>query len=149
MLYMLNELELMQNCLGNEDYFTKTTNKMNSKITLLLIVVAVALVAVVTCPDKEAHQNAIMDEINTSMSKEISENIGDSNLEIGLSLLGGTIASKLLTTVVESTLRVRNYFVFSTGEISVKGKSKTVSVGCFGHVFTFFDADDISDSMDE
>lgn len=122
---------------------------MNSKITLLLIVVVVVLVAVVTCPDKEAHQNAIMDEINSSMSKEISANMGDSDWEIGLSLLGGSIASKLLTTVVESTLRVHNYFVFSTGEISINGKSKPVSIGCFGHVFTFFDANDINKSMDE
>lgn len=96
---------------------------MNSKITLLLIVVVVVLVAVVTCPDKEAHQNAIMDEINSSMSKEISANMGDSDWEIGLSLLGGSIASKLLTTVVESTLRVHNYFVFSTGKYQWKIKT--------------------------
>jgi hypothetical protein len=61
--------------------------------------------------------------------------------------MGSALASSLIGGVLDGNLKVNNYFVFSTGELSYMGKNKMVSVGLLGHIFVFFEADDIKDYM--
>lgn len=121
------------------------------KVIYLVIVVAVVLVAVVTCPDKQAHRDAVMDEVNTAIGSQLKEStgLGDTELEQGLSLIGSTIASKMIESAFESSFKVNNYFVFSTGELTYDGQSKTVSVGFLGHVFTSLNAGDMKKAIGE
>lgn len=117
------------------------------KKLFLLIVVGVVLAAVVTCPDKAAHQAAVVDELNVAMNDKISESLEGNDFKKGLSFFGGAVASRIVNSLTESTLKVNNYFVFSTGEINAGEKTRLVSVGLFGHVYTLFSADDVKDSM--
>lgn len=120
---------------------------MNKALISLLILIVVVIGAVVSCPDKAAHQAALMDELNIAMQDKLLEKTGDSNVAKGVSLLGGSFVSMLFDNVLGTTLKTNNYFVFSTAEIAVAGRSRVVSVGAFGHVFTLFDADDVKEQM--
>lgn len=120
---------------------------MKKVLLSLLILIAVVLGAVVSCPDKAAHQSAIMEELNIAMQDKLLEKSGDSDEAKGLSLLGGSFVSMLFDNVLGTTLKTNNYFVFSTAEIGVGEQSRIVSVGAFGHVYTLFNADDVKEKM--
>lgn len=123
---------------------------MKKTISIILVCLFVlALVGVVTCPDKEAYQTAIKEELGDAVNESMNENlkIGNSKFEQGLAMMGSALASSLIGGVLDGNLKVNNYFVFSTGELSYMGKNKMVSVGLLGHIFVFFEADDIKDYM--
>ena len=107
---------------------------MKKLIIILGVALAIAGVAVGTCPDKAAHKNAIMAVIN----EKIFDSMHPSEGNEGFALLAGTLGSGIVGSVLETRLTVKNHFVFSTGSIKdLKGEEKCLSVGVFGHVFTF------------
>ena len=108
---------------------------MKKLILPLLILLALICTAVISCPDKQSHKDAIMAVINES----INDNLDPDNTDTtGLSQLFGSIGSGLVGILMDSQLSVDNYFLCSVGKISdPSGNPKTVSVGVFGHVFTF------------
>lgn len=110
---------------------------------------ALALVGVVTCPDKEAHQTAIKEQLGDAVNESMNDNLKLGNSKLGgkIAQIGSALASSLVGGVLDSSLKVNNYFVFSTGELSYLGEKKTVSVGLLGHVFVVFDADDLKEGL--
>lgn len=119
---------------------------MKKIITALVLVALVCAVAVVTCPDKQAHQDAIMSVVNTKINDELQTE--DTDLQ-ALSAWVGTLGSTLASSVVENRLTVKNHFLWSSGEFKdLEGNSSRVSVGVFGHVFTF-DREDLDRAMEE
>ena len=107
---------------------------MKKFLITLGVALAIAGVAVGTCPDKAAHKNAIMAVIN----EKISDSMHPSEGNEGFALLAGTLGSGVAGSILEARLAVKNHFVFSTGSIKdLKGEEKCLSVGVFGHVFTF------------
>ena len=128
------------------------SNLLNTKemkkffITLAILLVVLAGVGVVTCPDKQAHKDAIMsvinEKINESVSKDSSE--GDE----GIALFASSLGSGIVGYVLDNRLTVKNHFVFSTGELNkLDGTSERLSVGVFGHVFTF-SKEDLDKALD-
>ena len=115
------------------------------KFLSLVIVIAVVLVAAITCPDKQAHKDAVMEEMNGAINSAISDKVGklDSGLGSSLSKITSKVTSKVLGAAFDTAITVDNYFVFSVGKIDIDDKPKTVSIGAFGHVFTTFDANDL------
>ena len=92
-------------------------------------------VAVVTCPDKQAHKDAIMSVINEKINDELETD--DETLD-GFSAVFGTIGTGIVGHVIDNRLNVKNHFLWSEGELQdFDGESRRVSVGVFGHVFTF------------
>lgn len=119
---------------------------MKKVITVLVLIALVCAVAVVTCPDKQAHQDAIMSVVNTKINDELQTE--DTDLQ-ALSAWVGTLGSTLASSVVENRLTVKNHFLWSSGEFKdLEGNSSRVSVGVFGHVFTF-DREDLDRAMEE
>lgn len=116
-----------------------------------LCLFALVLTAVVTCPDKVAHETAVKEELNTYMGQAMKEklNIGESNFEQGMAMFGASIASSMFGSVLESSLHVKNNFIYSVGEMNILGNKKTVSIGAFGHVFVGFTADDLMEQLNE
>ena len=115
-------------------------------ITIAILLVVLAGVGVVTCPNKQAHKDAIMsvinEKINESVSKDSSE--GDE----GIALFASSLGSGIVGYVLDNRLTVKNYFVFSTGELNkLDGTSERLSVGVFGHVFTF-SKEDLDKALD-
>lgn len=106
------------------------------KKTLAFIVfIAIVLVGVVTCPPKDAHQDALMKLVNVALDTELSKNTS-SEEEKGWALLGSMIGSGIAELVIDKKLVIDNYFVCSIGRIVFEGEEKVVSVGLFNHVFT-------------
>lgn len=105
------------------------------------ILVAVVVLAVVTCPDKRDHKDAIMSVINERISEEIG---GDD----GWAALGATLGTSVSEWVLDKGLYVDNYFVCSIGKFNTGKEYKRVSVGVFGHVFTF-SKDDVDEVLKE
>ena len=61
-------------------------------------------------------------------------NAGEDN---GLSGIFAGIGSSVSAWVIEQGLTVENHFVYSVGKFNTGKEVQTVSVGVFGHVFTF------------
>ena len=109
---------------------------MKKLFIAIVVLLAIAGIAVLTCPDKAAHKEAIMsvinEKINESIGKEADE--GDE----GIAVFASSLGSGIIGYVLDNRLSVKNHFVFSTGEIRhLDGETERLSIGVFGHVFTF------------
>ena len=105
---------------------------------VLIVIIAVLIVgaaAVVTCPDKQSHKDAIMSVVNEKINDELKTD--DAEMQ-GLSALFGSLGSDIAGRIIDNRLVVRNHFLWSTGELQdLNGEYNQVSVGVFGHIFTF------------
>ena len=106
------------------------------KLLSFFVCTLIVLMFIVTCPDKQKHQEIIKSSLSERFDKKLSE---DSSTSSSLfSLLGSVITTNILDVFLSSELRVDNYFLFSLGVVSWQGEEKTVSLGVLNHVFTFF-----------
>lgn len=105
------------------------------KLLLIIVIIAIALVGVITCPQKDAHTDALMKLVNVALDTELSRN-AETEEELGFAMLGSVIGSGIAEIVIDKKLLVDNYFVCSIGRIVFDGEEKVVSVGFFNHVFT-------------
>lgn len=108
----------------------------------LLVLLGIAAVGVVTCPDKQAHKDAIMSLFNSKLNQELS---GEDD---GVAIFGAAIGSRIIEVVIDNRLDVKNYFVFSLGQLEKDGGPQTISIGVLGHVFTT-SKEEFSKSFDE
>ena len=98
---------------------------------------------VFTCPDRSDHEAAIQEVTKAWVDDKVDENLN------GITGVGGVFgdlinkAIKELTgfgtdKVISNFLDVKNYVICSVGRMTVgEGEQKMVSLGAFGHVFTF------------
>lgn len=104
-------------------------------IAIIAVLLVVGAAAVMTCPDKQAHKDAIMSVVNEKINDELQT---DDEEYQGLSALFGSLGSGIAGSVVDNRLVVKNHFLWSTGEFrNFDGEYQQVSVGVFGHIFTF------------
>lgn len=119
----------------------KSHTLRNGCIGLILVLAAMAVGLMATCPTEQAHREAITKEMNRFI-KESTDNQGDA-----WGIIGNIISQKIVGVVVDNLIEVDNYGVCSVGSITLKGKTHRVSFGILGHVFTF-DADDIQRALE-
>lgn len=93
---------------------------------------------VFTCPTKEEHKETIKANIVHAIESKVTEETSN-DTEFGLATLGTMFASSLVDYYLNSVLKVNNYLIFSTGELSIEGKKKSISFGILNHVFTITD----------
>ena len=107
---------------------------MKKILITLLILLGVGAVAVVSCPDRQDHKDAIMAVVSGAINDELqTSNKDEQEVSAFLGSIGSTVAGYLL----DNRLTVNNYFVFSIGELKdLEGVDQKVSFGLFGHVFT-------------
>lgn len=108
-----------------------------------LILAILFATMVFTCPDRQDHEAAIQEVTKAWVGDKVDENIS------GITGIGGAFgdlinkAIKELTgfgtdKIVSKYLDVKNYVICSVGSVNVgDNKDKMVSLGVFGHVFTF------------
>lgn len=109
---------------------------MKKKSTLsIVLLVALVVVAVVTCPDEQAHKRTIASALNGAVNEKIDQKVAGEDYGIIASMVGGALSKYAVDFVVESKVRVENHFVCSIGRMTWKGEEKVCSIGCFGHVF--------------
>lgn len=98
---------------------------------------------VFTCPDRQKHEEAIQEVTKAWVGDKVDENMGSIT---GMGGVFGDLINKALKEltgfgtdkVISSYLDVTNYLVCSVGRMSIgNNEEKMVSLGLFGHVFTF------------
>jgi hypothetical protein len=103
------------------------------KLLSVVIVLLVAVLMAMTVPDKQAHKEAMMKAVDEYVTEEAQDMLGDNVL----SKLGESVAVKTIELALNSKLEVHNYVLLNTTSVHLKGKDQLLSVGMFGHVFTF------------
>lgn len=119
---------------------------MKKALIAIIVILIVGVAAVVTCPDKQAHKDAIMAVVNEKINEELKTD--DAELQ-GLSALFGSLGSGIAGGIVDNRLVVKNHFLWSTGEFqNLDGEYNKISVGVFGHIITF-NKEDLDKAIDK
>ena len=107
------------------------------KLALFISALIIVVAAVITCPGKQAHSDALMKVANAVIDSEIygSDSLKTQDYQ-GWDIIGSLIGSKVANSLIDRYLNVSNYFVCSIGTVIYKDHKKVVSVGVFNHVFT-------------
>ena len=103
------------------------------KLIVFVIVLLIAVLMTMTVPDKQEHKEAMMKAINEFVEEEAEQRLGDNVL----AKLSKGVVVKTIETVLNSKLKVDNYYLFNTTHVRLKGEDQILSLGMFGHVFTF------------
>ena len=119
-----------------DDYLdSKRTHKSNIKtglIVTIVCIVALIVLALVTCPDKKKHVEVLKDRMSVVINEQAAVNENTSDLEaVGIALFNG-----LMGRMLDNYITVDDYALFSVGKSTIKGSEGVVSFGVFGHVFT-------------
>ena len=112
-------------------------------LVALLILAILFATMVFTCPDRADHEAAIQEVTKAWVGDKVDENLGSIT---GIGGVFGDLINKALKEltgvgtdkVISKFLDVKNYMVCSVGRMSISAdEEKMVSLGIFGHVFTF------------
>ena len=114
------------------------------KLLVVIIVLLVAILMALTVPDKQKHKDAMMAAVNEFVEEEAVDKLGDNIL----AKLGKGVVVKTVETALNSKLKVDNYYLFNTTHVRLKGEDQILSLGMFGHVFTF-DKQMLRDKLNE
>ena len=114
---------------------------MKKFFIIVIIIVLVAGVCVITCPNKQAHKDAIMELVNSKLNKEL-----DKSVEADGAVFVSALGSKIIEFVLDNRLEVKNYFVCSIGLLG--SEKKTITFGLLGHVFTTISKEEFSNLID-
>lgn len=114
------------------------------KYLLIIIVLLVAVLMVLTVPDKAKHKEAMMEAINEYVEEEAVDKLGDNVL----ARLGKGVIVKTIETALNSKLKIENYYLFNKTYVRLDGEDQMLSLGMFGHVFTF-DKEMIREKLEE
>ena len=104
------------------------------KLIAIIVILAVAVVMALTVPDKKTHRETMMKAINEYVDEEAA-NMGIA--DNGVTRAGKKVLTKTIEGVLTYKLEVSNYIFFNTTHARIGGQDKLLSVGLFGHVFTF------------
>lgn len=107
---------------------------MKALFYTLLIFIILSAVCAFTCPDKDAHKEALTEMMDEILNQEISEGLGIIGTD--LSLFDSLLGTEIGEWTIDSVLDVKDYFLFSIGYITYDGEKHPVSFGIFNHVFT-------------
>ena len=116
------------------------------KLFIFALIVGAGVLMFATCPDKKDHKEAIKAVVSNVIEEDISTL--PSGVEEVVDAVGLPIAGTVSDLVMKNKLKVNNYYLFSTGEITHKGETQMVSFGILGHVFTF-DEDDLREAINK
>lgn len=108
---------------------------MKAILIIILIVAVLGGVCVVTCPDQDAHTQALKNLLNEVLTEELSKDAA-SDEDAGWVMFGSMIGTGVGGMVIDNILNVENYFVCSIGTVTYDGETHIVSVGLLNHVFT-------------
>lgn len=98
---------------------------------LFMFLLAVALVAIVTCPGKDKHVDKIASTVSNVVDDE-TKGFG----KFAISLIDEFTGKDIVKHSVDKVITVDDYSLLSLGKVEWQGKEHITSVGIFGMVFT-------------
>jgi len=114
------------------------------KLIGVLILLMIAVLMVLTRPDKQRHQEAMLSAIEAYIDEESKDKLGDNML----AEISKGVVIKTAETALNLKLRENNYQLFNTTYVRLQGKDQILSLGILGMVFTF-DKDMIREKLEE
>ena len=103
------------------------------KLLSIIIILLIGIIMVLTRPSKEENREAMLKVVKEYVDEETSRAIGI-NL---FGRVGSDILVRTMGVLLDTQLKENNYYFFNTTSVYFKGKEQMLSVGLFGHVFTF------------
>ena len=104
------------------------------KLLVLILIVALAIFMVLTCPDKKAHKKAMMKAVTEYIDEESDERGFGKNI---LTDIGKGVVRSAASAAIDMKLKVDNYYLFNTTHINMNGEKRLLSVGLLVKVITF------------
>lgn len=123
---------------------------MKKSYFVLLVVLFIAIIMMITCPEKIAHKEKISEQFNAVLTNELKSSFENGNNVLGIAI-GSAVGSKYIDVLIEQNLVVDNYLVMSVGKITLDGTTYNITIGLFNHVYMLNNIDDIlgiSDPVD-
>ncbi|MDQ6530094.1 DUF4359 domain-containing protein [Flavobacterium sp. LHD-85] len=95
------------------------------------------LVTAFTNPGTEKHKEEVKLKMNAFLEKEIDKENTTSNNQMSEAggILGNALAQSMVNMLVDNIVSSSNYIIFSTTDVTVEGKTKTIGFGILGNVF--------------
>ncbi len=129
--------ESNDSCDANVPYAAEHVAQSNSGhgkscLTKLIILLLVVIALATTCPAKQEHKEAVMNELKSYIDNKTAESDDKASTAIG-----SFFVSSVLGWAMDSMIEVHNYGLCSVGEMHFQGQTKTVSFGILNHVFVF------------
>jgi len=121
------------------------TNRKMKKVLWIVVVLLVAVLMAVTAPGEEKHKEAMMKAVREYVDEE-AQNRGFA--DNGITQFGKNVVVQAVKTALNSKLKFDNYYLFNMTHVKLDGEDKTLSLGIFGHVFTF-DKDMLRENLEE
>ena len=88
-----------------------------------LAVIILGGVCVATCPDHDAHSEALKNLLNKTLTAELSKDVSTEE-DAGWAMFGSMIGTGIGGLVIDNILSVENYFVCSIGTITYGGETR-------------------------
>jgi hypothetical protein len=115
------------------------------KLKYLFIPVFIILAGILffTNPDNEMHKTFIKDKFVSIVNQKIDDEViktKDPNIKLFANLskkIFPDLGDKLITHMMDTHVRRKNYYVFSTVQILYNNKWNTVGLGIFNTMFLF------------
>lgn len=103
------------------------------KLMFIVIVLLVAVLMALTKPERRAHKQAMMEAVSEYVAEEAESRFG-SNV---LTTIGKGVVVETVRLALDTKLKMHDYLLLNTSYVRLKGEEQLLSVGMFGHVFTF------------
>ena len=115
------------------------------KLMAIVIVLLVAVLMTLTKPDEQKHKDAMMSAIKEFVDQEAQDRGFKDNV---LTKLGKNVVNAAIKTALNSKLKFNDYLILNTSYVKLDGENQLLSLGAFGHVFTF-DKDMLKEKLEE
>ena len=103
------------------------------KLLIVVIILLVAVLMALTVPDRKAHKEAMMAAVKEYVEEEADSRFGDNVL----TQIGKSMVTKSVELALSTKLKEHNYLLLNTTYVKLNGEEQLLSLGMFGHVFTF------------
>jgi hypothetical protein len=109
-------------------------------LVALLLILALAVALVATCPKPADHRAALREVLNEAIEAKVGE--GGDIVDSILRMAGKVALSTTSNLAIDRMVHVDNYYVVSIGRLKFGNQERIVSVGILNHVITP-DKDDV------
>jgi hypothetical protein len=110
---------------------------MKTKHFIFIGIAIVLLLAIITNPNVDDHKEKVKSKIHAHLQESIAKDINkpDTDWAKAGELFGNMFGEVMVNNIVNTMVTTNNYIFFSTTNISLEGKTKTIGLGVFGNVF--------------
>jgi len=105
---------------------------MKKFLFLIVLLVAVGLTLMATCPEREAHMEAVKIVTTSVVNSEMDQ----SGIDGAIASIGTALGVNVVDAYLKNNLVIRDHTFYNVGTINYEGEPRIISVGIFNHVFT-------------